>query len=103
MTLDHTQMDLETASESAIPRTSLTMAVADRLRDQIIRGEIAEGTQLRQDAIATQYKVSRIPVREALRQLDAEGLIEIVHNRGRCWRGTSANFVARNMFRPGDG
>ena len=43
-------MDLETASESAIPRTSLTMAVAERLRDQIIRGEIAEGTQLRQDA-----------------------------------------------------
>ena len=82
MTLDHTQMDLETASESAIPRTSLTMAVADRLRDQIIRGEIAEGTQLRQDAIASQFKVSRIPVREALRQLDAEGLIEIVHNRG---------------------
>lgn len=82
MNLDHTQMDLETASDSAIPRRSLTMAVADRLRDQIIRGEIPEGAQLRQDAIATQYRVSRIPVREALRQLDAEGLIEIVHNRG---------------------
>ena len=78
----HIQMDLETASDSAIPRTSLTMAVAERLRDQIIRGEIPEGAQLRQDAIASQYRVSRIPVREALRQLDAEGLIEIVHNRG---------------------
>ena len=75
-------MDLEAASDSAIPRTSLTMAVAERLRDQIIRGEIPEGAQLRQDAIASQYRVSRIPVREALRQLDAEGLIEIVHNRG---------------------
>lgn len=75
-------MELETASDSAIPRRSLTMAVADRLRNQIIRGEIPEGAQLRQDAIASQYKVSRIPVREALRQLDAEGLIEIVHNRG---------------------
>lgn len=75
-------MDLETAADSAIPRTSLTMAVAERLRDQIIRGEIPEGAQLRQDAIASQYRVSRIPVREALRQLDAEGLIEIVHNRG---------------------
>jgi DNA-binding GntR family transcriptional regulator len=75
-------MSLETTHDSAIPRQSLTSAVADKLRDQIIRGEIAEGTQLRQDAIAIQYQVSRIPVREALRQLDAEGLIAIVPNRG---------------------
>lgn len=75
-------MNLETSSDSAIPRQSLTSAVADKLRDQIIRGEIPEGAQLRQDAIATQYRVSRIPVREALRQLDAEGLIAIVPNRG---------------------
>lgn len=75
-------MALGITPESAIPRQSLTSAVADKLRDQIIRGEIAEGTQLRQDAIATQYQVSRIPVREALRQLDAEGLIAIVPNRG---------------------
>src|SRR6202044_3689243 len=75
-------MDLETAPDSAIQRQSLTSAVADKLRDQIIRGEIPEGAQLRQDAIANQYQVSRIPVREALRQLDAEGLIAIVPNRG---------------------
>jgi DNA-binding GntR family transcriptional regulator len=75
-------MSLAAIPATAIPRQSLTSAVADKLRDQIIRGEIAEGTQLRQDAIATQYQVSRIPVREALRQLDAEGLIEIVPNRG---------------------
>jgi DNA-binding GntR family transcriptional regulator len=75
-------MHVESASESPIARQSLTSAVADKLRDRIIRGEIPEGSQLRQDAIATQYKVSRIPVREALRQLDAEGLITIVPNRG---------------------
>src|SRR5262250_462961 len=75
-------MDLEVTSDSAIPRKSLTSAVADKIRDQIIRGEIQEGAQLRQDAIANQYHVSRIPVREALRQLDAEGLIAIVPNRG---------------------
>src|SRR5262245_50780690 len=75
-------MSLSTTPDSAIPRLSLTSAVADKLRDQIIRGEIPEGAQLRQDAIASQYQVSRIPVREALRQLDAEGLIAIVPNRG---------------------
>jgi len=75
-------MDLQSAPYSAIPRQSLTSAVADKLRDQIIRGEIPEGAQLRQDAIANQYQVSRIPVREALRQLEAEGLIAIMPNRG---------------------
>ena len=74
-------MGPDTALE-AIRRQSLPSAVAEKLRDQIIRGEIPEGAQLRQDAIATQYQVSRIPVREALRQLDAEGLISIVPNRG---------------------
>ncbi len=69
-------------SDSPIARQSLTSAVAEKLREQIIRGEIPEGSQLRQDAIAVQYQVSRIPVREALRQLDAEGLISILPNRG---------------------
>jgi DNA-binding GntR family transcriptional regulator len=75
-------MASQPGSSLAIPRQSLTSAVAQKLRDQIIRGEIPEGAQLRQDAIASQYQVSRIPVREALRQLDAEGLITIVPNRG---------------------
>src|SRR5437879_11686681 len=75
-------MSLGLTPESAIPRQSLTSAVADKLREEIIRGTIPEGAQLRQDAIAMQYHVSRIPVREALRQLDAEGLITIVPNRG---------------------
>lgn len=75
-------MNFGASPESAIPRQSLTSAVADKLREEIIRGAIPEGSQLRQDAIAIQYHVSRIPVREALRQLDAEGLITIVPNRG---------------------
>ena len=73
------------ASDNSIPtirRQSLTSAVAERLREKIVRGEIKEGEQLRQDAIAMQFQVSRIPVREALRQLEAEGLITIVPHRG---------------------
>lgn len=70
------------ATSSHIPRQSLTSAVADKLRDKIVRGEIPEGEQLRQDAIAQEFQVSRIPVREALRQLEAEGLITIILHRG---------------------
>lgn len=75
-------MDAKPTSSSYIPRQSLTSAVADKLREKIIRGEIREGEQLRQDAIAAEFQVSRIPVREALRQLEAEGLIIIVPHRG---------------------
>ncbi|HWR36803.1 MAG TPA: GntR family transcriptional regulator [Clostridia bacterium] len=73
---------VRTAESSAIQRQSLASAVADKLRQKIIRGELHEGEQLRQDAIAAEFQVSRIPVREALRHLQAEGLITIVANRG---------------------
>lgn len=69
-------------SGNEIPRQSLASAVAEKLRAMIIRGDVQEGEQLRQDAIAADFQVSRIPVREALRQLEAEGLIKIVAHRG---------------------
>ncbi|MGH9468667.1 MAG: GntR family transcriptional regulator [Terriglobales bacterium] len=68
--------------DQAIPRQSLASAVAEKLREKIIVGELREGEQLRQDSIAAELQVSRIPVREAFRQLLAEGLISIVPNRG---------------------
>lgn len=64
------------------PRQTLTSAVADQLRDKILRGEFRAGEQLRQHAIAAEFDVSRIPLREAFRQLEAEGLIEIIDHRG---------------------
>ena len=65
-----------------IPRQSLSAAVVERLREKILNGELREGEQLRQDAIAAEFQISRIPVREALSHLAAEGLITIVANRG---------------------
>src|SRR3954452_7461520 len=71
-----------TKKSTPIPRQSLAAAVLERLRDKILSGELREGEQLRQDAIATEFQISRIPVREALSHLAAEGLITIVANRG---------------------
>lgn len=65
-----------------IPRQSLSAAVIERLRENILSGELREGEQLRQDMIASEFQISRIPVREALSHLAAEGLIKIVANRG---------------------
>ena len=80
-------------TDKGIPRTSLASAVADKLREMIIRGEMQEGEQLRQDAIAVDFQVSRIPVREALRQLEAEGLIKIVAHRGAVVSSLSAEEI----------
>lgn len=67
---------------TAIPRQSLSAAVIERLREKILSGELREGEQLRQDVIAAEFQISRIPVREALSHLAAEGLIRIIANRG---------------------
>ena len=56
--------------------------VTQALRRAITTGVLPAGAQLRQTEIAAQYKVSRMPVREALRQLEAEGLIVVYPGRG---------------------
>jgi DNA-binding GntR family transcriptional regulator len=56
--------------------------IADALRQAILYGVFVEGQSLRQDEIATKFGVSRIPVREALRQLEVEGLVTFFPNRG---------------------
>jgi DNA-binding GntR family transcriptional regulator len=61
---------------------TLSAAIVDRLRGAILGGEHAAGTQLRQDALATAFGVSRIPVREALFQLEAEGLVQMLPHKG---------------------
>lgn len=65
-----------------IERKSIVESIADRLRARIIDNELAEGDTLRQEAIAEAYAVSRMPVREALRQLEAEGLVVFQRNKG---------------------
>ncbi|GAJ96720.1 GntR family transcriptional regulator [Rhizobium rhizogenes] len=64
------------------PRRSAPDVVRDGLREAILSGDLTEGTQLRQDQLAEQFGISRIPVREALRQLETEGLVKIEPNRG---------------------
>jgi DNA-binding GntR family transcriptional regulator len=57
-------------------------ALAQRLREAIDAGRWPPGELLRQEQIAAEYGVSRIPVREALAQLQTEGLLEVTHYRG---------------------
>ncbi|QBK30160.1 GntR family transcriptional regulator [Roseitalea porphyridii] len=55
--------------------------IAARLRDEIVSGAIEGGARLGQDALAARFSVSRMPVREALRLLEAQGLVDVPPNR----------------------
>jgi len=66
--------------ESPLPITN--QSIADALRADILCGRLQGGQPLRQDEIAVRFGVSKIPVREALVQLKAEGLVDLHPNRG---------------------
>ncbi len=63
-------------------RRSLSNQVVDRLRERILNGEFAPETPIRQEAVALELSVSKIPVREALVKLEQEGLVTLHPNRG---------------------
>jgi DNA-binding GntR family transcriptional regulator len=67
-----------TPKTTALTADSITSA----LREMILKGQLGIGVQLKQEALAQRFGVSRIPVREALKKLQAEGLIEHTANTG---------------------
>jgi DNA-binding GntR family transcriptional regulator len=60
----------------------VSVQIADSLREQILSGDLMPGERIRQEEIAEAFKASRIPVREALRILVTDGLVEVVANSG---------------------
>lgn len=61
---------------------SLRGRVFSKLREDILAGVYRENEELKENTIATELGVSRTPVREALRQLELEGLVTIIPNKG---------------------
>ena len=57
-------------------------SLADNLREDILRGELVPGQSIRLEEVAGRFDVSTTPVREALRDLEAEGLVTIFPHRG---------------------
>lgn len=72
----------EEATSSGASGHALVDEIAAKIRARIMSGDIAIGAQLRQAELANDFGVSRTPVREALRQLQTGGLIDVVPNRG---------------------
>lgn len=67
---------------AGLEHKTLISFVVDALREKIVSGALAAGSKIDQNAIAEELGVSRMPVREALRQLDAEGFVDLVSHRG---------------------
>jgi DNA-binding GntR family transcriptional regulator len=70
------------ASMDTIVPTSLADELAFRLEKEILDGKYRPGDRILQDALCARFGVSRTPVREALRKLQAQNLVELIPNRG---------------------
>lgn len=77
--------------QTRIDSTGDTIAAA--LREQIANGEMKDGMRLVERDLAERFGVSRVPLREALRRLEAEGLVQIHPNRGAAVRTLSLRDV----------
>ena len=67
---------------SLAERRLLHEEVVDRLRDMIVQGELAPETKLNERVLAERLGISRTPLREAIKYLASEGLVELLPNRG---------------------
>ncbi|WP_291694443.1 GntR family transcriptional regulator [Bradyrhizobium sp.] len=69
-------------SDSRIPRKNLHDELAGLIRNMIIERELIPGKRIREQALCTRFGVSRTPLREALKVLSVEGLVQLLPNRG---------------------
>src|SRR4051812_50150764 len=91
------QMDTNSGTVGLVTETAERRALVDKLASdlqrRVLSGEFPSGTRLRQSALAAEFGVSRTPIREALRKLQAGGLIELQPHRGALVRGLSAREI----------
>ena len=68
-------------TKRSIPRQTLHREVIERLREMIIEGELAPGQRIDENALSEDFGISRTPLREALKVLASEGLVDLKPNR----------------------
>ncbi len=69
-------------SNKNIQYDSLTDSIANVMRERILKGEYKIGEKIKETHVADELRVSRTPIRKAFKQLEEEGLVEYVPNRG---------------------
>lgn len=81
---------MSTISEGALKRTCMRDRIRDVLVSRILDGTYAAGTQLKELSLAAEFNVSQTPIREALRELEASGLVTNERFRGTRVRGADS-------------
>lgn len=70
------------ANQAPLRRLSLYEVVTERLREMVLEGELPPGSRISEKRLCETFDVSRTPLREALKVLASEGIIELLPNRG---------------------
>ena len=83
----------ENLQKEVTDKYSLRGRVYSQLREEILMGKYKEGDELKECAVGDEFGVSRTPVRDAFHQLELEGLITIVPNKGAVVDGITAKDV----------
>jgi DNA-binding GntR family transcriptional regulator len=81
------------STQDAVEVPSLVDRLASTIHARVLSGAIVRGARLPQETLAAEFGVSRTPVREALRKLQAAGVVELLPNRGAVVRGPSAREI----------
>lgn len=76
------EIDIIDSTSKISKKSSLSEYVFDTIREAILNGKYKENDLLKENALATELGVSRTPVREALKQLELEGLVLLIPNKG---------------------
>jgi DNA-binding GntR family transcriptional regulator len=88
---------MKTMSVELLTHGAAGARIAAELREAILTGEYAPGDRVRQEDLADRHGASRVPVREALRMLEAEGLVTLVANTG-AWVSTVSLAECEEMY-----
>ena len=86
-------MDNRDLKQEVTDKYSLRGRVFNRIREDILNGKYKDHEELKEVAIGNELGVSRTPVREAFRQLELEGLIQIIPNKGAYVTGIKAKDI----------
>jgi DNA-binding GntR family transcriptional regulator len=81
-----------------IARRPLHEEAVDRLRDQIVQGQLSPGERLNERLLCERLGISRTPLREAIKLLAAEGLVELLPNRGAVVSAVDADRIAEALI-----
>lgn len=95
--LDTLDKQAPAPAEAARPVASLHEELLAALRDYLVEGNLADGARVPERALCERFNISRTPLREALKVLAAEGLIELLPNRGARVRELNAEDI-RELF-----